>query len=384
MSNLDTITNNIRKNLEKENNKPPPQPTQSVENIEKKFDALKSEIKNLGDRFKEDAATKQPQKPIQLGEHLLPITERLKAVASDIKSLREEKKDTTPTQMALSIGTEMAITEMIKSQAQVQKNPSYAQAAKKSPVLRQPNHTIIVSSTDTSKTGDNIINMLKTTLDIKNSGARTVWHLLLNCPRYQGSRRDLENLINTTVDMEILPTILCDKKTREPFLAYADKILRAAAKRYSNADRDRAAEEQIIISGIDPTPNSRHIEPPTQVGMPRQKIESILSMGESGIPGLRTKSVALYMDTPYEKLGISFCSNTGPNSVSIAPGLASIIKGNSGRTAMRRKKLEAIETLLKQGLPLAICCFLLQAHKTLSELALALLRANYILRASFY
>ncbi|CAG9571479.1 unnamed protein product [Danaus chrysippus] len=142
--------------------------------------------------------------------------------------------------------------------------------------------------------------------------------------------------------MEILPTILCDKKTREPFLAYADKILRAAAKRYSNADRDRAAEEQIIISGIDPTPNSRHIEPPTQVGMPRQKIESILSMGESGIPGLRTKSVALYMDTPYEKLGISFCSNTGPNSVSIAPGLASIIKGNSGRTAMRRKKLEAI------------------------------------------
>ncbi|CAG9583507.1 unnamed protein product [Danaus chrysippus] len=142
--------------------------------------------------------------------------------------------------------------------------------------------------------------------------------------------------------MEILPIILCDKKTREPFLAYADKILRAAAKRYSNADRDRAAEEQIIISGIDPTPNSRHIEPPTQVGMPRQKIESILSMGESGIPGLRTKSVALYMDTPYEKLGISFCSNTGPNSVSIAPGLASILKGNSGRTAMRRKKLEAI------------------------------------------
>ncbi|CAG9558889.1 unnamed protein product [Danaus chrysippus] len=65
--------------------------------------------------------------------------------------------------------------------------------------------------------------------------------------------------------MEILPKLLCDKKTRIPFLAYADKILRAAAKRYNNADRHRAAEEQIIISCIDPTPSSRHIEPPTQV-----------------------------------------------------------------------------------------------------------------------
>ncbi|XP_052740699.1 uncharacterized protein LOC128198591 [Bicyclus anynana] len=102
-----------------------------------------------------------------LRKHLEPIAERLEAVSSELRTLREARSKTPPP--TTSLGAELALAELAKVTASAQ--PTYAQVARK-PRVPQPNHTLIVSSTDPQKSGEKVIDTIREVLDCRNSGAR--------------------------------------------------------------------------------------------------------------------------------------------------------------------------------------------------------------------
>lgn len=113
--------------------------------------------------------TKQQKTPPQdITEHLQPIHERLEAVSSELRTMREQKQRSPPP--AISIGTELALQELAKATAS---KPTYAQAVSKPPPPKpNPSHTLIVSSTDPNKTGENVIETIRVALDLKRTGAK--------------------------------------------------------------------------------------------------------------------------------------------------------------------------------------------------------------------
>uniref|UniRef100_A0A2H1VPY1 SFRICE_010251 n=1 Tax=Spodoptera frugiperda TaxID=7108 RepID=A0A2H1VPY1_SPOFR len=133
-----------------------------------------------------------PQQPITLNieEQLRPISERLEMVSADIRVLRD-KEPSVQTQTVPSLDAELAVVEVKKTLQDIQKGvadlgkvekptqqqqgpKTFAQVAStpKPPKPLQPNHTLIVSSTDPAHTGDNVIERIRVALDLKTSGAR--------------------------------------------------------------------------------------------------------------------------------------------------------------------------------------------------------------------
>ena len=108
-------------------------------------------------------------------------------VIGEVKALRTELKDLL-TKPAPSMVP--ATKEAIGSRPR----PSYAEKVKQKPTPR-PNHTLIISSTDPSKTGDKVVEAIRAAVDTKKSGARIdrlkkagKQKVVLNC----SSREDLE------------------------------------------------------------------------------------------------------------------------------------------------------------------------------------------------
>ncbi|CAG4985414.1 unnamed protein product [Parnassius apollo] len=146
-------------------------PSQYECNDKRQWDDIKTdilqEIKNIKYTQTQDTFDNTPSSlTLNLSEHLQPLTERLEAVSSELKTIRELRQKTPPP--AISLSTELALAEMAKSTKTI---PTYAQKVKEKPVLR-PNHTLIVSSTDPNKTGENVIETIREALDIKRTGAR--------------------------------------------------------------------------------------------------------------------------------------------------------------------------------------------------------------------
>ncbi|XP_022834143.1 uncharacterized protein LOC111361921, partial [Spodoptera litura] len=102
----------------------------------------------------------------QLKNDLQPITERLDAVSSELRTMRQ-LKERTPPPPAPSVRTEMALADIVRQIRQ----PTYAHVASK-PSVPRPNHTLIISSTDPKNTGDNVIEKIRVALDCKKTGAK--------------------------------------------------------------------------------------------------------------------------------------------------------------------------------------------------------------------
>lgn len=100
-------------------------------------------------------------------EHLQPLTERMMEISSELKEIRDTHATVSQTSTT-SLATELAQAE--KTEISTRK-VTYAQVAKREPA-RKPNHTLIVSSTDPNKTGDNVIEAIRVALDIKRTGVR--------------------------------------------------------------------------------------------------------------------------------------------------------------------------------------------------------------------
>lgn len=157
---------------------------------------FEEEIKNLQAQVQAIAnrptvSPPPPQPPLNLTQHFKPLTERLEMVSAGLRELRD-KEPTIQAPPALNLEAELAVGEVKKTLQNIEKGVAELGKADK-PLLQQqsprtfaqvastpkppkpptqPNHTLIVSSTDPQHTGDNVIERIRTALDLKASGAR--------------------------------------------------------------------------------------------------------------------------------------------------------------------------------------------------------------------
>lgn len=102
----------------------------------------------------------------------LAITDTTAKIEGILNPLKAEVAEIASTSRALNSKIErLEHPQPPTTSAKVQKPKSYAETLKTRPSPK-PNHTLIVSSTDPSKTGDKVIDTIRTTLDLKNSGLR--------------------------------------------------------------------------------------------------------------------------------------------------------------------------------------------------------------------
>lgn len=162
---------------------------------------LTTTVRELGNKI---ATTPPPSPPDNteataeaLRNSIKPLYECLEIVSSEVRLLRDTK--THPTEVVPNLSTEVAMEDMKKrlsgiekgvenihkntktangsasAEPSIQSAPqpklSYAQIIKTPPPPR-PNHTLIVTSTNPRNTGDNVIELIRTALDMKNTGAK--------------------------------------------------------------------------------------------------------------------------------------------------------------------------------------------------------------------
>ncbi|KAJ0170412.1 hypothetical protein K1T71_013783 [Dendrolimus kikuchii] len=135
--------------------------TKSQKILQESINDLATQVRQI----KTAHANTPPPPPIELGEHLQPITESLEAVKSDIRTLKENLQHQQQAPPATSLAEELSSSGQSKV-------ASYAEvAAKKKPVLK-PNHTLIISSPDPLKTGEKVIEEIRLALDPRKTGAK--------------------------------------------------------------------------------------------------------------------------------------------------------------------------------------------------------------------
>ncbi|CAH2091712.1 unnamed protein product [Euphydryas editha] len=214
----------------------------------------------------------------------------------------------------------------------------------------------------------------------------TVLHIVLECPRFGKGRLDLEIKLQRKLDQPSLHTIMENEADRTSFLAFARHAVVIAARRNGSTALPPAPlsvpQAQSTITAtphLHPTQNSNTQtgsaaplqESPTRVSLglrlqaipsalrklfqgrttqntpppPTQSktLESLLREGNgSGEVGIRTRCVALFMDSEAERIGISFCRSEGLDRLVVSPGLALLIKGSTQKTNLKRKKIDAL------------------------------------------
>ncbi|KAF9406252.1 hypothetical protein HW555_013311, partial [Spodoptera exigua] len=200
----------------------------------------------------------------------------------------------------------------------------------------------------------------------------TVWHLLLECPRFQHDRMELEQKIDIQLSQSTLHVVMEKQKTRTPFLAFASKVASVAVRANKTQNglpsvptTQRTRQNTAVTSHTTTTlqPTHPHAEQqPTVPAVPlpaaapavtsiqsatnanAMPIPQFLAGAARGTPCLRLRGVALFMNRETEKLGISFCvgSSRAGARVHISPGLAALINGSTTKASMKGSKYAAL------------------------------------------
>ncbi|KAG7304756.1 hypothetical protein JYU34_010112 [Plutella xylostella] len=173
----------------------------------------------------------------------------------------------------------------------------------------------------------------------------SVWHIILDCPRFLAARQDLETLIDRNLVESELKDILADTKHRPHFLSYSDRVFRVAARRNSTIPRPDPQSIPVYQASV------TTITAPPQATPKETATHQLLDCGEKGEARLRLRSVALFMDGSSERLGISFCISGARKSVAISPGLASLLNGSTSKATMKRKAYDALPVTLVGNQP---------------------------------
>ncbi|CAH2091713.1 unnamed protein product [Euphydryas editha] len=140
-------------------------------------------IQDTVEEIKQDTQYKEPEPLKDLTPQLDIISEKLEIMSSELRTLRETKK-TTFSHQKPSLETEMAVQEVKQTLDTIKEGVSkltpqplprtFAQvAAKPRPEhLQQPNHTLIISSSNPKATSENVMSKIRSTLDLKKCGAK--------------------------------------------------------------------------------------------------------------------------------------------------------------------------------------------------------------------
>ncbi|KAJ0178430.1 hypothetical protein K1T71_006253 [Dendrolimus kikuchii] len=164
----------------------------------------------------------------------------------------------------------------------------------------------------------------------------SVWHIVLECPRFSAKRMDCESQIGEPLTKDSLHTILANTEARPHLLAFFDHLMAIVFNRNSTLHKQVITE--TTHTQEDP-PQSQSSTPPPPPALRRLNLQY---HGEEGTPGIRLRGVTLFMDSNKEKIGIAFCEAHGRKNVTISPGLASLIKGSTTRNIMRRRDYDSL------------------------------------------
>ncbi|XP_046977642.1 uncharacterized protein LOC124543462 [Vanessa cardui] len=243
----------------------------------------------------------------------------------------------------------------------------------------------------------------------------TIFHLILECPRFGRDRLAFEMKTNITLNQSTLHTIMEKEDLRTPFLTFARTAVQLAAKRNSSSTAQPSAP------AVTANPQSTHNDPaqhatdqynstyPTTTRQPpdttpqpqpqtpqntdqtslRRRLRALSNtmrgllmkrnhptaplqpihydafaeltqdVGERGVPGIVVKGVALFMSEESESLGISFCRWENSDRVTVSPGLALLIKGSTSKVSIKRATIDA----LTMQMPGALTCRLVRSKK---------------------
>uniref|UniRef100_A0A2A4JHJ8 (+)RNA virus helicase C-terminal domain-containing protein n=1 Tax=Heliothis virescens TaxID=7102 RepID=A0A2A4JHJ8_HELVI len=165
--------------------------------------------------------------------------------------------------------------------------------------------------------------------------SESIWHVLLECPRFEMQRTNLEIQLDDKLELANLHKILAGTASRPHFLSFAEKAFKTAAKRNATLQGDGATAQTWF------PPQIAHV---SSAPIPRLNTNErrILEWGARGAPGMRIRGVALFMESNREKLGISFCDAKPRKWVTISPGLASLMNGSTFKTSMRQRSYEEL------------------------------------------
>lgn len=208
--------------------------------------------------------------------------------------------------------------------------------------------------------------------------SESVWHLLLECPRFTALRFNLECSTNTQIQTEHLSRLLEEPRTRSALLSYIERVARVATS--GNSSRAPMGVSQTVESNPhhsnEPDMSHNHTQVHTSptshthtqthtIAHNRNQHASfeILQCAEEGHPGIRLRGVALFMDNNTERVGIAFCNAMARNTVRISPGLGALLNGSTFRTAMRRKAYEALPEVTVEG---QTCRIVRKSNKTIA------------------
>ncbi|XP_050553864.1 uncharacterized protein LOC126911310 [Spodoptera frugiperda] len=192
--------------------------------------------------------------------------------------------------------------------------------------------------------------------------SESVWHIILDCPRFLAARTNLEHQIDANLDASKLSSILTDDTKRPHFLEYIDIIFRRAAERNSTL-KNRNPATTNLDSQTSSTTAVSGISRATITDLPTIGERQILLHGEHGAKGIRIRGVALFMSTGSERLGIAFCNTAHQKWLTISPGLASLLNGSTFKTSMRRRVFEALPEIKLVG---QSCRLLRTRNKTIA------------------
>ncbi|XP_050563633.1 uncharacterized protein LOC126913011 [Spodoptera frugiperda] len=230
----------------------------------------------------------------------------------------------------------------------------------------------------------------------------SVWHLLFECPRFSPERMELEIKIGIQLDQSTLHTIMGKLTTRKPFLAFASRVAVIAAEanktdasfrgrnRLPSSNTPLATTQQPATASVNAThsaatatvvpqttttkqtetsttsttgnlqttatthPTTQQsaasaaaaavVEPSPQQNPNSMSIAHLLACGGDGVPGIRLRGVALFMNREGERLGISYCIGTSrPRArITISPGLAALINGSTTKSTIKGSKYAAL------------------------------------------
>ncbi|XP_048480282.1 uncharacterized protein LOC119694816, partial [Plutella xylostella] len=167
----------------------------------------------------------------------------------------------------------------------------------------------------------------------------SVLHLLLECPRFQLRRQDLEYLINTKLTHHTLHIALECKKSRQYLLDFMGYVAEISSRRNSTLNKPTPTPDHTTTPT--PTPTQNTTQKPFALKRATQKLD-LLSLAHTGRPGIRLRGTALFMDNNTECLGIAFCNALAKNSVTLSPGLGALVNGSTKKITMRRKVFDQL------------------------------------------
>ncbi|GBP80057.1 hypothetical protein EVAR_53197_1 [Eumeta japonica] len=174
----------------------------------------------------------------------------------------------------------------------------------------------------------------------------SVWHIILECPRYEVARYDLEHKIETKLENENARNNGEPRKRVE--FCHSQRKPSEATSRHRSMNRKRNEETPPTAPTSAPTQNPKRIlKTKLQHCARRQRKECYVAQKQQESLGYEQGSGTVH-GRKHGKARNRLWKPMG-SSVSLSPGLANLINGSTSKTILKRKTFDSLEQLVIEG-----------------------------------